>query len=47
LKARRLFIGAGVHFHAVDDGEEIAALQTVEAHCFAQRARYRMLRAPA
>jgi len=36
-------VGANVHFHAVDDGEEIVALQPAQMHGFAQGTCDRML----
>jgi|SRR6516164_7154928 len=43
LEARRAKVGTGIHFHTVDNGEEIAALQALQMHGFAQSACDRML----
>jgi hypothetical protein len=43
-EARRPNVSPRVHFHAVDDGEEIVAPQTVEMYGFVQTAGHRVPR---
>ena len=45
-EARRPNVGVGVHFHAVDNGEEIVTPQTIEVYGFAQTTGHRVPRPP-